>query len=185
MATAPGQSVFQLRVTLDEVVPTVWRRLLVPGGVRLGRLHGMLQAAMGWTDSHLHSFTIGEQLFGSHFDDYPDEELNEKDVTVTRAIGGHRRFFYEYDFGDSWQHEVVVEDHTRLPWGLRYAVCLDGQNACPPEDCGGPGGYAGLLEVLADAGHEDHERLTMWVGGPFDPSAFDLGAVNADLQHVR
>ena len=110
-----GQSVFQLVVTLDEVVPTVWRKLLVPGGVRLGKLHGMLQAAMGWADSHLHSFTIGDELFGGHFDDYPDEEIDENDVTVVDAIAGHRHFSYEYDFGDSWTHEVVAEDHRRLP----------------------------------------------------------------------
>lgn len=185
MPTPPGQSVFQLRITLDEVVPTVWRRLLVPGSVRLAKLHSMFQAAMGWTNSHLHSFTIEGQLFGMHFDDYPEDEIDEKEVTVLRAIGEHRRFSYEYDFGDSWEHEVVVEDSMRLPHGLKHAVCLDGQNACPPEDCGGSHGYAELLRVLGDPGHEDHDRFTTWVGGPYDPTALDLVAVNAALQHLR
>jgi hypothetical protein len=183
--TPPGQSVFRLRITLDEVVPTVWRRLLVPGSVRLAKLHLMFQAAMGWTNSHLHSFRIGDRLFGMQFDDYPEEELDEKGVTVLSAIGRHRRFSYEYDFGDSWDHEIVVEDLMRLPRGLKHAVCLDGQNACPPEDCGGAHGYAELLEVLADPTHEDHEHFTSWVGGPFDPTFFDLAAANVALQHVR
>jgi hypothetical protein len=174
-----------LRITLDEVVPSVWRRLLVPGSVRLGKLHDMFQSAMGWTDSHLHSFTIGDQLYGMHFDDYPEDEIDERKVTVLRAIGEHRRFAYEYDFGDSWGHEVVVEEATRSPLGLKYAVCIDGQNACPPEDCGGVGGYAELLEVLADPGHEDHDHFTQWVGGSFDPTLFDLVSTNAALQQLR
>ena len=139
---------------------------------------------MGWTNSHLHAFTIGGERYGMHFDDYPEDEIDEKQVTVLRAIGEHRRFLYEYDFGDSWDHEVVVEDAVRLPWGLRYAVCLDGQNACPPEDCGGVGGYAELLEVLADPSHDEHDDLMQWVGGPFDPAFFDLVAVNVALQHL-
>jgi hypothetical protein len=184
VATPPGQSVFRLRITLEDVVPTVWRRLLVPGSVRLAKLHDVFQAAMGWTNSHLHSFTIGGQLYGMHFDDYPEDEIDEKEVTVLRGIGEHRGFSYEYDFGDSWQHEIVVEDLVRTPRGLKYAVCLDGQNACPPEDCGGVGGYAELLEVLADPGHEEHDRLVQRVGGAFDPNFFDLAAVNFALQHV-
>lgn len=185
MPTPPGQGVFQLRITLDDVVPTVWRRLLVPATVRLVKLHDIFQAAMGWTNSHLHSFTIGGELYGMHFDDYPEHEIDEKEVTVLRAIGEHRRFSYEYDFGDSWEHEVVVEDFVRTPRGLKHAVCLDGQNACPPEDCGGVGGYAELLEVLADPEHEEHDHLMGWVGGAFDATFFDLAGVNVALQHVR
>ena len=132
-----SQPVFQLRIQLEEVVPTVWRRLLVPGGVRLAKLHDMFQAAMGWTNSHLHSFTIGDQLYGMHVEDWPEEELDEKDFTVFVALrGGVRRFKYEYDFGDSWGHEVVVEGVSWSPVALKFGVCLDGQNACPPEDVG-------------------------------------------------
>jgi Plasmid pRiA4b ORF-3-like protein len=183
--TSPGQGVFRLRITLVDVEPTVWRRLLVPATVRVAKLHDIFQAAMGWTNSHLHSFTIGGELYGMHFDDYPEEEIDEKEVTVLRAIGEHRRFSYEYDFGDSWQHEVVVEDFVRTPRGLKHAVCIDGQNACPPEDCGGVGGYAELLEVLADPEHEEHDHLLSWVGGTFDAIFFDLAGVNVALQHVR
>lgn len=182
----PGQPVFQLRVTLEDVTPAVWRRLLVPGSVRLDKLHRMLQAAMGWEDQHLHSFEIGETQYGMQLDDdFPEDELDEKEVTVLQAIGDVPRLSYAYDFGDGWRHEVVVESLSRSPLGLKFGVCVDGQNACPPEDCGGPGGYADLLEVLADPSHDEHEHMRSWVGGPFDPAAFDLGLANARLQTVR
>jgi hypothetical protein len=181
----PGQPVFQLRLSLVDVTPTVWRRLLVPGSVRLDKLHRMFQAAMGWEDYHLHSFTIGHARFGMQSDEYPDDELDEKEFTVLRATGDTRRFSYEYDFGDSWRHEVVVESFSRSPRGLKFAVCLDGQNACPPEDCGGVSGYADLLDVLSDVSHDEHEHMRSWVGGPFDPAGFDLVFANARLQTVR
>jgi hypothetical protein len=180
------QTVFQLRIQLEEVTPTVWRRVLVPGGVRLPKLHDMFQAAMGWTNSHLHGFTIDGQLFGMHVEDWPDEELDEADYTVAVALGGGvRRFNYEYDFGDSWQHEVVVEGTTWPSLALKHAVCIDGQNACPPEDVGGSWGYRNFVEALTDPLHEEHDSFLVWVGYKFDPEAFDLGAANAALQRVR
>jgi hypothetical protein len=174
-----------LRIRLEDVEPVVWRRVLVPGSVRLSRLHGMIQAAMGWTDSHLHAFRVGDQRFGMRFEDWDEDEVDEKEVTVLEALRDQRGFVYEYDFGDSWSHEVVIEDLRRLPIGLKHAVCLDGQNACPPEDCGGAGGYAVLCEALADSAHEEHDELSRWLGEPFDPAAFDLALVNAALQRVR
>jgi len=180
------QPAFQLRIQLEEVVPTVWRRLLVPGGVRLPKLHDMFQAAMGWTNSHLHSFTVEGQLYGMHFDDWPEGELDEKDYTVSMVLrGGVRRFRYEYDFGDSWTHDVVVEDRTLVPLALRFAVCVDGQNACPPEDVGGAPGYEEFKQAIADPTHEEHDDYLVWVGYKFDPAAFDLARVNAQLQRVR
>lgn len=163
----------------------IWRRVLVPGSVRLAKLHDMFQAAMGWTDSHLHAFRVGGQLFGMHFDDWAEDEIDEKEVTVLQALRDQRRFVYDYDFGDSWSHEVVIEDFQRLPIGLKHAVCLDGQNACPPEDCGGAGMYAVLCEALGDPAHEEHDEYARWLGESFDPSAFDLAITNAALQRVR
>jgi Plasmid pRiA4b ORF-3-like protein len=180
------QPVFRLRIQLKEVHPTVWRRVLVPGGVRLGRLHDIFQAAMGWTNSHLHNFTIGDRLYGTHIDDYPEEELDENEYTVLAALrGGVRRFGYEYDFGDSWEHEVTVEETTWSPLALKHAVCIDGENACPPEDVGGPYGYQQFLEALADPLHEEHDSYLVWVGHKFEADAFDLAVVNAALQRVR
>ena len=163
----PGQRVLQLRITLEEIRPVIWRRVLVPGRVRLNRLHDMFQAAMGWTDSHLHQFRVDGALYGMQLDEYPEEELDETAFTVIGAVGKVRRFFYDYDFGDDWNHEVVVEEVTSWPSGLKHAVCLDGQRACPPEDVGGTPGYAEFLEVLADPDHEEHEHYGGLVGWRF------------------
>ena len=172
-------------IELRDVTPRAWRRLLVPASVRLHKLHRIFQASMGWEDCHLHNFDIGEDRYGMQFDDYPEGELDEQSVTVLRAVGSQERFSYEYDFGDSWEHEISVTSISRMPIGLKFAVCLDGGGACPPEDCGGTGGYAELLRVLNDPSDEEHDHLSAWVGGPFDPHEFDLALVNARLQTVR
>lgn len=181
----PGQSVFRLRIQLVGVDPVVWRRLLVPGSVRLNKLSEMLLAAMGWTNSHLHAFRVGDKHYGMHFDDWPEGEIDEKGVTVLQALRDERRFLFEYDFGDGWEHEVVIEEMTWSYHGLKFAVCLDGENACPPEDVGGTGGYADFLEAIADPDHEEHDSYLEWVGGSFDPSEFDLASANALCQKVR
>lgn len=182
---APGQSVFRLRIQLEDVDPVIWRRLLVPGAVRMSKLADVLLAAMGWNNSHLHAFRVGGRRYGMNFDEFPDGEIDEKTITVLQALRDERRFAFDYDFGDSWEHDVVVEDLTWSHFGLKYAVCLDGQNACPPDDVGGTDGYSAFLEAVADPRHEEHDELLEWAGGPFDPSAFDLANTNALLQKVR
>ncbi len=180
--TAP--TVLQLRINLEEVDPAIWRRLLVPAGIRLDKLHDIIQVAMGWTDSHLHAFTIGSKRYGMHLDDFAEGELDEKKFTVLKAVGSERRFRYEYDFGDDWQHQVVVEEVIKVPAELPFAVCLDGQRTCPPEDCGGPYGYANLLNAIEDPGHEEHDEYIEWVGDDFEPEEFDLATTNVILQHL-
>ena len=145
----------------------------------------ILQAAMGWTNSTSIASRSATRSYGMHADDYPDDELDEAETTLLRALGDERRFSYEYDFGDGWEHEVVVEAVAQAPRALKFAVCLGGENNCPPEDCGGTPGYAHLLDVLADPSHEEHADLTDWLGGPFDPTSFDLAATNVALQQVR
>ena len=186
MPTPPEQLTLQLLVELDEVTPTVWRRILVPAGVRMSRLHDMIQAAMGWTNSHLHAFTVGDARFGMCFDEHPEGEIDEQTMTVLQALRGHKRFAYEYDFGDGWEHAITVEAEFRTRHTLKFALCLAGENACPPEDSGGPGGFEYFLEALADPKHEEHENYVRWnEGDTFDRTAFDLIEVNAALQKVR
>lgn len=180
--TAP--TVLQLRIDLEEVDPAIWRRLLVPSGIHLAKLHDIIQVAMGWTDSHLHAFTIGAKRYGMHLDDFAEGELDEKKFTVLKAVGNERRFRYEYDFGDDWQHQVVVEDVIKVPAELPFAVCLEGERSCPPEDCGGPYGYANLLNAIEDPGHEEHDEYIEWVGNDFDPEEFDLATANVILQKL-
>jgi Plasmid pRiA4b ORF-3-like protein len=163
----------------------VWRRILVPGSIRMAKFSPILLAAMGWNNSHMHAFLIGDERIGMCFDDYPEGEIDETKVTVLQALREVRRFVFEYDFGDGWEHEVVVEDLTWSYFGLKFAVCLDGENACPPDDVGGPHGYAQLLEVLSDPEHEEHGRMLEWARGPFDSTEFDLANTNALLQKVR
>lgn len=159
--------------------------MLVPGGVRMAKLSEMILATMGWTNSHLHAFRVGDKRYGMCFDDYPEEEIDEKDMTVLQALGEERRFTYDYDFGDGWEHGVMIEEITWTDVGLKFAVCIDGQNACPPEDVGGPGGYSEFLDALSDPRHEEHESFLEWVGGSFDPAEFSVAGTNAALQRVR
>ena len=177
----PGQSAFQPRVQLNDVDPVVWRRLIVPGSVRMAKLSEMLLAAMGWTNSHLHAFRVGDVRYGMNADEYSDGEIDEKQVTVLQALRDERRFVYDYDFGDGWEHDVVIEDLSWTSFGLKFAVCIDGERACPPEDVGGPWGYSEFLAAIADPHHEEHESHLEWVGGSFDPARFDLATANAAL----
>jgi len=180
-------SVFQLRIELADVTPAVWRRVLVRSDMTLAQLHDVLQTAMGWENGHLHAFTIGGARFGPFLgdDDEPDDLIDEEEVFLRGVLEGVERFTYEYDFGDGWEHEITVEANSDTDAKLTFAVCIDGQHACPPEDCGGPHGYADLLEALADPEHEDHDEVTEWMGGAFDPYEFDLADVNAELQRRR
>lgn len=181
----PLQRIFELRVNLRDVEPEVWRRVLIPGSVRLDKLHIMLQAAMGWTNSHLHAFTIGAARYGTAFDELAATELDEKMATVIGALRDIEHFEYEYDFGDSWIHDVVIEARHSTARGLKHAVCLAGANACPPEDCGGPGGYHELLAALAGASSKDRRELVEWIDGSFSATFFDVADANVRLQSVR
>ena len=170
-----------------EHTPTIWRRLLVPGEIKLSKLHSIFQAAMGWEDYHLHVFEIGECRYGVPHQEYDNDDIDEESVVLADLVAGRMRFVYEYDFGDCWRHEVVVESIEPVPLILKFAVCVDGQRACPPEDCRRHLWlFAEFLEAVADPDHEDHESHLMWVGGSFDPESFSLASlINAALQRVR
>ncbi|HZD00071.1 MAG TPA: plasmid pRiA4b ORF-3 family protein [Actinomycetes bacterium] len=185
---APGDPVYQVKITLAEVdTPPVWRRLLVPAAIRLDRLHQVIQAVMGWQDYHLYVFSDGQTEYGR-----PDPELafrDERSATLGDLIpraGGRAR--YTYDFGDDWEHEIVVEKLLAAEPGVRYPVCVAGAGACPPEDCGGAWGYAQLREVLADPSSEEHEDMLAWLGlekaTDFDAHRFDVSKANRALSLV-
>lgn len=168
-----------------EHTPTIWRRLLIPGQIKLSKLHEIFQAAMGWQDYHLHYFEIDGQRYGIPDPDWEMEDIDDTSVVVADVVKARSRFFYEYDFGDSWRHEIVVESVEPIPLILKFATCIDGQRACPPEDCGGVGGYANFLEAIGDPEHEEHADYMLWAGLHFDAEAFNLAATNAALQRVR
>ena len=178
----------RLTVTLDEIQPPIWRRLDVPASVTLAKLHELLQAALGWTNSHLHVFEIGDERIAIPYD---LDQLTEGDLTRSARLvqlgdvvdHGFRRFGYEYDFGDSWHHTIEIEEVRDEADGDGWARCLGGARACPPEDCGGTGGYARLLEILFDPRHPEFEETRVWARR-FEPERFDLGSVNAALAAV-
>jgi hypothetical protein len=157
----------RLRVTLREVVPWVERVIDVPAGITLDELHEVLQVALGWTDSHLHQFRTHDAIYSIPFEEW--DEVDEVDERGVRLSGLPTRFVYAYDLGDNWQHDVQV-----LGAGGDRPSCVSGEGACPPEDCGGSGGYADLLQALADPRHGEHESMRTWVGDrmrPFDQEA--------------
>ena len=179
--------IFQVRVTLEGVEPPIWRRLLVPQEASLPRFHALLQTAMGWSDSHLHLFHVGDVTFGEpdpEFDSWPPP-IDERRVTLNQLLPRRgSRLVYEYDLGDGWRHAVEVEavlpiEDVTVP----VPCCLEGARACPPEDSGGIAGYAELLQALRDPRHPEHNRYRQW-SGDFDPEAFNLRAVNQALLAV-
>jgi hypothetical protein len=176
---------WQLRIELLDVTPTVWRRVKVPETIRLPTLHRVLQASLGWTNSHLHEFVINGVRYGIPDPDWDSKQRDERNVVLHRALGREARSFdYVYDFGDDWHHVVVLED----PWvrgdPSTTVSCIAGANACPPEDVGGPHGYSEFLSALADPEHEEHENYSRWVGGSFDPARFDIAASNLTLAKI-
>lgn len=173
--------IYQIMVTLRHVVLPIWRRIEVPGDIKLGKLHRVLQIAMGWTDSHLHSYRIGGATYGTPNPDSPNDTQSERNVRLDQIAAEGDTVIYEYDFGDGWEHTLQVEKIVPADPTAHYPRCTAGSRACPPEDCGGPPGYEHLLQALRDPKHEDHEGMREWIGGEFDPEVFDLGRVNQDL----
>jgi len=171
-----------LKITLLGSQPPIWRRLAVPGDTTLFLLHHIIQAAMGWENDHLHEFIINKVRYGDDEFDFGPEVISDRETllqdVITRA---RKKFRYVYDFGDGWQHEILVEKITVPEAGQRYPYCLDGARACPPEDCGGIWGYEDLLAIINDPDHPDYKERLEWLGDNFDPEAFDLAAVNKEL----
>lgn len=178
--------VYQLKLTLRESKPPIWRRLQVRGSTTLAKLHQILQVVMGWTDSHLHQFIVDGVSYGIPDPEWPDFELkNERRVKLGQLVTAvDERFVYEYDFGDSWEHALIVERILPAEPGVRYPICLAGQQACPPEDVGGIGGYADFVEAIQHPAHPEHAAMRTWVGRPFDAAAFDVETVNHALKYL-
>ena len=181
-ATAALQ-VYQLRIGLRHLRPPIWRRVLVPNVMTLEELHTTIQLAMGWENAHLHEFIVNRQSYGDPTWDEIGDMLSESKVRLADlGLDVGSQFEYIYDFGDDWRHLVKVEEIMPYDQAAFYPVCLKAVRACPPEDVGGPYGYAEFLDALADADHPDHESVEEWIGDEFDPKQVDLGEINADLE---
>lgn len=171
----PFKNVMQVLIELEGVEPVVWRRLLIPETFFWSDLHTVLQAAMGWAMEHDHEFILEEK--NGHEVDH--ELLGNTPVLSTVKAG--ESFEYLYDPEDKWTHKVTIEEVTPRTKFMDYPVCVGGENACPPEECGGPKGYEDLLACLEDPTSEDHENVMEWTGGFFDPTGFDANYVNQEL----
>lgn len=177
---ARGTSVYRLKITLHDVEPKVVRRIEVYSDTTLPRLHRILQVAMGWDDSHLHAFTIDGTTYGTPDRGYGPKFVSERGVRLADVVTKPKqRFRYEYDFGDGWLHDIVLESIQPVHMETTYPRFVDGRNACPPDDVGGPPGYETFVEAVTDPSHEEHERVTAWSGGRFDPTFLDVAHIEA------
>jgi hypothetical protein len=175
-----------MKVTLRGSKPPIWRRFQVTSETSLLQLHRMLQRVMGWEDCHLHQFIVGGVTYGNADMMEDVDTVDEKTVTLDKIVRRETfKFIYEYDFGDSWEHDLLVEKILPVEEAKAYPVYLTGKRACPPEDCGGMWGYSHFLDAVQDPDHPDHEAMLDWAGGEFDPVAFDLRAVNAALKACK
>jgi hypothetical protein len=188
-AVRPGSGgVFQLKVTLRGTKPPVWRRVLVDGASTLDHVHDVIQAAFGWWDYHLHEFEIDGIRYGVPDPDDDDWGMPTTDESVVRldsVAGPGSHIAYTYDFGDSWRHAIVVEKVLPVDGAMTVPGCIDGRRACPPEDCGGTGGFERLLEILADPRHPEHDEYREWIGRPYDPAAFEPGDFEENLRNSK
>lgn len=186
MPPATDPPIFRFKITLLDIKPPIWRRIEVPDGA-LNNLHEQIQIAMGWTNSHLHQFEIDGRDYADPelLDDCWEEEfIDSTTVRLSRLLESKRRsfrFFYEYDFGDGWRHEIVYEELVPAEPRLKYPRCVDGARACPPESVGGPWGYSDFLEAIRDPKREEHRDMLEWVGGGFDPEKFSPTAATKQM----
>jgi hypothetical protein len=184
------RQIYQVQISLNGSKPKIWRRILVSSDVSLPDFHKVVQWAMGWQDYHLHQFIKDNKYYTLRMldDDYWDDNIHvdyqnkklsdllkkEKDVIL-----------YEYDFGDSWMHEIVLEKILPIGELNEYPVCLEGKMSCPPEDCGGVWGYADMLSVLKQPKHQEYNNILEWLGEDFDPEDFYVDEVNERLKGYK
>lgn len=180
----------QLRVTLADIEPPIWRQLIVPLTCNLAQLHLLIQAAFSWWNYHLHEFRIGGLSYGdvAMIEEFGESDRRLFDESRVRLCDFRRTpglmFIYNYDFGDNWDHLVEGEDFQALDPVPRLATCIGGARARPPEDVGGVGGYENFLAAMADPTHVDHRATKAWVGGHYDPEWFDLDFVQKDVRNA-
>ena len=186
MTSKQLRSMYQLKVSLVESKPPIWRRLLVHSNISLSKFHDAIQYSMGWTDSHLHlfdkdgiSYGVSDEEMGG---DFGMDVADEKKYTLSDLLLQEKdSLTYEYDFGDSWAHKVVLEKILPFEESTKRVRCIKGKRACPPEDCGGIWGYKNLLEIIDDPSHPERDEMLEWLGGSIDPEYFSLSETNRVL----
>ncbi len=179
--------IFELEISLSDTKPRIWRRVVVPYDIKLGKLHDVIQTVFGWTDSHLHAFTAND---GTHYcppdpysGDFDNDFCDERKAKLTDLVTGEKQsFMYQYDFGDDWVHTAKVTKTYAPAAGVKYPVCLAGKRACPPEDIGGVWGYEDYCKALKDPDNEEYEDILECMGTDFDPEEFNLEQINEQMR---
>jgi hypothetical protein len=183
--TKQPSTVYQLKITLRDIRPPIWRRVLVKD-CSLGKLSDIILRVLGWGGGHLHAFEIGGEQYGEPDPDGMMDMENESKLKLSQVVaGGCTKFSYTYDFGDNWEHTTQVEKTLEAEPGTHYPRCTAGKRACPPDDCGGAWGYGDFLAAISDPKHAEHNDMLEWIGGEFDPEEFDVEAVNQRLPGTR
>ncbi|MEI6454805.1 MAG: plasmid pRiA4b ORF-3 family protein [bacterium] len=178
---------YQVQIVLKKVTPKIWRRLLIPSDMLLSDFHKIIQTSMGWTNSHLHQF-IRDETFYTHRieeDDFWEEMRNVdyKDMRISDLLENEKeKIVYEYDFGDGWEHDIILEKIITDDSPVTGPTCIAGKMNCPPEDCGGPWAYPDLLTILKNPKHKKYQGIVEWIGEPFDPEYFNKDEVNKLLK---
>jgi hypothetical protein len=175
---------YELHVELEDIQPRIWRKILVPGSIKLAKLHDLLQLVMGWNNSHLHSFQFGKRVFSGRPAELEDlNMLDESRYTLEAVLDDLlSEFIYDYDFGDSWRHLIQPKLVSKPNSEWFYPLCIAGDRAAPPDDVGGTPGYLEFLKAIGNPKHPEHEDMLIWIGGAFDPEGFDLNAINRTLR---
>jgi hypothetical protein len=182
------KEIFQIQIALKDFKPKIWRRILIPSDVLLSDFHMIIQISMGWTNSHLHQFIKNRTYYSERMiEDDLWEDMGSVDYEKMKISDllkkEEEKIVYEYDFGDSWEHDIILEKILPVDTDLKHPICLTGKMNCPPEDCGGVWGYAGMLQVLKDPNHEEYESYMEWLDEDFDPKYFDKNEVNEMLRY--
>ncbi len=177
------KKIYKVKITLVGVQPPVWRRVLLESNMLLSDFHKVIQSSMGWSNSHLHQFISGQSIYVDMRQVIDMGDIDYKKVRICDLLKSPKnKIVYEYDFGDSWQHIILLEDILEIDKAVKYPICLKGKRNCPPDDCGGVWGYQDMLEVLKNPEHEEYEDFIEWIGDEFDPEKFDKDYINTKLQ---
>lgn len=178
--------ILQFKITLKHTAPKIWRRFQVRGNITFYDLHLIIQNVMGWHNCHLYQFAYDRHYIGSPEDLENDEIMDAQEIRVNKFFTEpKKKIIYEYDFGDSWNHELLLEKIMEEEKGKHYPVCMAGEKNCPPEDCGSIPGFYGMLDTLKKKKGKEYKEMIEWLGGEYDPDEFNLDTVNETLKNYK
>lgn len=174
---------YQLKISLDHIKPAIWRRFIVDSDIKLPDLHKVIQTIMGWYNSHLHQFRINNKYYSMPNEESISEFTDYRKITLNQVITNEKqKFYYDYDFGDGWEHTIILEKILPRDNNSKYPVCIDGKRNCPPEDCGGVGGYEDMIEIISNPTKDGYDAMIEWLGDEYDPEEFEIEEINEMLK---